>query len=68
MKSNFDSFFAQLLNMPVIWSTPSNMLINMSNLNLKEVKIRNNLLKSSKPITIVIPSNNPRNTYNYRDI
>ena len=54
--------------MPVIWSTPSNMLINMSNLNLKEVKIRNNLLKSSKPITIVIPSNNPRNTYNYRDI
>lgn len=45
------------LNLPIVWITPSNMKINMSNKIFKSHKTKTKLINTARPITISIPTN-----------
>nr|QWO71452.1 RNA polymerase [Calocybe cyanea] len=66
LKEYFDKILdiLKIINLPIYWETPSNMTVSMSLINMSQKKIKSSLLKSSKPITILLPTNN----LNYRSI
>lgn len=48
----------KIINLPIFWETPSNMTVSMNIISMTSRKIRPKLIKSSKPITILLPTNN----------
>nr|ADO51620.1 rnapol [Moniliophthora roreri] len=60
LKKYFDEIIdiLRILNLPIYWETPSNMSVSMSIMLMSQRKVRSKLIKSSKPITILIPTDN----------
>jgi DNA-directed RNA polymerase len=60
LKFYFDKIIDLLgiLNLSIYWETPSNMSVSMNIMKMNSRRISTKLLRSSKPITILIPTEN----------
>lgn len=58
LKKYFDGIIEilNILNLPIYWTTPSGMKVSLTSMKMESKKIRTNKLRSSKPITILIPT------------
>jgi hypothetical protein len=45
------------LDLPIVWITPAGLKINLSTLKFRKVLTHSKLIKSSKPVTISLPTN-----------
>lgn len=58
LKNYFDKIIDifDRLDLPLYWDTPTGMFVSMSNRFMNSKQIKTNLLKRSKPISILIPT------------
>lgn len=58
LKKYFDDIINILgdLDLPFFWQTPAGMSVSMSSIQMKSQRMKQNLIKKSKPISILIPT------------
>lgn len=58
LKKYFDGIINILgaLDLPFFWQTPAGMSVSMSSIQMKSHRLRQNLFKKSKPVSILIPT------------
>jgi hypothetical protein len=58
LKKYFDDIINILgdLDLPFFWQTPAGMSVSMSSIRMKSHRLRQNLIKKSKPVSILIPT------------
>jgi len=58
LKKYFDGIINILsdLDLPFFWQTPAGMSVSMSSIQMKSHRLRQNLIKKSKPVSILIPT------------
>ena len=66
LKTYFDDIIDILgeLKLPFFWQTPAGMSVSMSSVLMKTHRVRQNIIKKAKPISILIPTEN----INYKKI
>nr|QWO71450.1 RNA polymerase [Lyophyllum shimeji] len=58
LKIYFDEIIVilQKIGLPLFWETPSGMSVSMSTVKMTSKRVKNNFLKKSKPISLLIPT------------
>lgn len=66
LKVYFDQIISilQKIELPIFWETPSGMSVSMSIVKMTNKRIKNNFLRRSKPISLLIPTDQ----INYKQI